>query len=62
MSSSSQPSCAVAARRAARSICRGPSKVVARVDRCTGVQSWGFAQSQTTPRAHGAISCCSMTT
>eukprot|EP00965_Chrysotila_dentata_P089930 2968412-Pleurochrysis_carterae.AAC.1 len=30
MSASSQPSCAAAARRAARSICRGPSKVVAR--------------------------------
>eukprot|EP00965_Chrysotila_dentata_P129792 4290845-Pleurochrysis_carterae.AAC.1 len=53
---------AAAARSAARSSWRGPSNVVWRDDRRTGVHRCGSAQSQTIPRAHGAMSDCSMTT
>eukprot|EP00965_Chrysotila_dentata_P256828 6212680-Pleurochrysis_carterae.AAC.2 len=62
MSASSHFSWAAAARKAARSICRCPSTGVSRVERCTGTQRVGSAQSQTVPLAHGSISCCSMTT
>eukprot|EP00965_Chrysotila_dentata_P139469 4611499-Pleurochrysis_carterae.AAC.1 len=62
MSVSGHCSTAAAARSAARSSRRGPSNVVWRDDRCTGVHLRGSAQSQTTPRAHGAMSDCSMTT
>eukprot|EP00965_Chrysotila_dentata_P034152 1136693-Pleurochrysis_carterae.AAC.1 len=62
MSSSCQRSAAAAARRATRSSCLLPAKVVCRVDRRTGSHRLGSAQSHTTPLAHGAISDCSMTT
>eukprot|EP00965_Chrysotila_dentata_P082796 2731715-Pleurochrysis_carterae.AAC.1 len=61
MSVSSHCIAAAAARSAPRSICRVPSKTVCRVERSTGTQRAGSAQSQTTPRAHGVISDCSMT-
>eukprot|EP00965_Chrysotila_dentata_P130664 4320348-Pleurochrysis_carterae.AAC.1 len=52
---------AAAASRASWSTCRSPSKSVCRVERSTGVHRAGSAQSQMMPRAHGAISDCSMT-
>eukprot|EP00965_Chrysotila_dentata_P122513 4049325-Pleurochrysis_carterae.AAC.1 len=62
MSASAHRMVAAAARSAALSSCRAPSKRVFRVlDRSTGTQRVGSAQSQMTPRAHGAISDCSMT-
>eukprot|EP00965_Chrysotila_dentata_P111907 3701098-Pleurochrysis_carterae.AAC.2 len=62
MSPSGQCMAAAAARRVLPSSWRAPSNLVSRVKRCTGVQRAGSAQSQTMPRAHGAISDCSMTT
>eukprot|EP00966_Prymnesium_polylepis_P151370 3497623-Prymnesium_polylepis.2 len=53
MSSSCQPSSAATRRSAARSTWRLPMKVVCLVERCTGLQSSGFRQSHTMPRAHG---------
>eukprot|EP00965_Chrysotila_dentata_P184730 6098255-Pleurochrysis_carterae.AAC.1 len=56
MSWSPQASVSAAARSAPRSSCLGPGKHVSRVDRCTGRQSAGLAQSQTVPRAQCGIS------
>eukprot|EP00965_Chrysotila_dentata_P032110 1071279-Pleurochrysis_carterae.AAC.2 len=47
-----------AARSAPRSSCLAPAKAVSRVERWTGRQSAGSAQSQTTPLAHRGISSC----
>eukprot|EP00965_Chrysotila_dentata_P171236 5650672-Pleurochrysis_carterae.AAC.1 len=61
MSASAHRIVAAAARSAALSSCRAPSNWVCRVERSTGTQRAGSAQSQMVPRAHGAISDCSMT-
>eukprot|EP00965_Chrysotila_dentata_P008805 286914-Pleurochrysis_carterae.AAC.1 len=55
MSSSCHASSAATARSASRFSCRTPGNVVPRVDRRTGTQRAGSAQSHTTPRAQGCI-------
>eukprot|EP00965_Chrysotila_dentata_P101072 3337989-Pleurochrysis_carterae.AAC.1 len=56
MSWSAQASVFAASRSAPRSSCLGPSKLVSRVERWTGRQSAGSAQSHTIPRAQRGIS------
>eukprot|EP00965_Chrysotila_dentata_P205772 6183154-Pleurochrysis_carterae.AAC.1 len=56
MSWSPQASVSAAARSALRSSCLVPAKLVSRVERCTGRQSAGSAQSHTVPRAQCGIS------
>eukprot|EP00965_Chrysotila_dentata_P134234 4438919-Pleurochrysis_carterae.AAC.1 len=56
MSRSPHASVSAAARSASRSSCLVPGKLVDRVERWTGLQSAGSAQSHTVPRAHRGIS------
>eukprot|EP00965_Chrysotila_dentata_P075007 2477959-Pleurochrysis_carterae.AAC.1 len=62
MSSSCHPSFAAASRSASRFSCLSPGNLVCRVERRTGTQCPGSAQSHTTPRAHGCIVSCPRTT
>ena len=62
MSASRHASWAATRRSAARSTWRFPGKTVRRVDRSTGLQSVGSAQSHTTSRAKSAICSCEMVT
>eukprot|EP00965_Chrysotila_dentata_P070601 2333992-Pleurochrysis_carterae.AAC.1 len=55
MSSSCQCSASAAFRSACRSSYRRPGNAVARVERVTGTQRAGSAQSHMTPLAHGCI-------
>ena len=57
-SRSAQPSCWATTRRAVRSSCFLPGKIVLLSDRSTGTQFCGSRVSQTIPRAQGCISCC----
>eukprot|EP00965_Chrysotila_dentata_P207005 6183867-Pleurochrysis_carterae.AAC.1 len=62
MSRSAQSMAAAARLSVSRSSWRTPSNRVSRVDRRTGWQSSGSAQSQTTPLAQAGISSCVITT
>eukprot|EP00965_Chrysotila_dentata_P124762 4124890-Pleurochrysis_carterae.AAC.1 len=62
MSRSPHASASAAARSASRLSCLAPAKLVDRVERWTGLQSAGSAQSHTIPRTHPAISPCVMVT
>eukprot|EP00965_Chrysotila_dentata_P157176 5192699-Pleurochrysis_carterae.AAC.1 len=62
MSRSGHASSSAAARNAPRSSCLSPAKRVSRVERWTGRQSAGSAQSQTIPCAHFGISFCVIVT